>query len=183
MAQESNIKTTTPNDSTEVATKRPAIPNQHMPFLEKVMVKGNLPDPYDARDITEVVFRVMRDVMSTETIDRVDSELHDEAVDPERTRDRALHMEVSDLWQDTNPIVGFLSRIRQPLKGPAPAGIDSNLFLARVANESGMPPNYDREQVVKAIFSATKDELSEERIQEIAAWLPSGRVQELWNEA
>jgi uncharacterized protein (DUF2267 family) len=40
----------------------------------------------------------------------------------------------------------------------------------------------DREQAVKAVFSATKDELSPERIQEIASWLP-GRVRELWDEA
>jgi uncharacterized protein (DUF2267 family) len=46
-----------------------------------------------------------------------------------------------------------------------------------------MPPEHDREQVVKAIFAATKDELSSERIQEIAQWMPEGRVSELWNQA
>lgn len=45
-----------------------------------------------------------------------------------------------------------------------------------------MPPNADREQVVKAIFSATKDELSPERIEEIASWLPE-KVRQLWEEA
>jgi uncharacterized protein (DUF2267 family) len=182
MAQEPK-KTIAPNDSTEVATQRPAVADQHLPFLEKVMVQGNLPDPYDARDITEVVFRVMRDVMTTEAAERVDAELHEEAVDPERTRDRALHMEISDLWEDTNPIVNLLSRIRPPLKGPGLSGIDSDRFLFRVANEAGLPPNNDRDQVVKAVFSATKDELSEERVQEIAEWLPEGQVRQLWNAA
>jgi len=39
----------------------------------------------------------------------------------------------------------------------------------------------DRDQVVQAVFSATK-ELSEERIKEIADCLP-GRVRDLWEEA
>jgi uncharacterized protein (DUF2267 family) len=91
-------------------------------------------------------------------------------------------MEVADLWKDTNPIVGFISRIRQPLRGPAPIGIDSNLFLTRVANEAGLPGTIEREQAVKAVFSATKDELSSERIQEIAGCLPD-YIRELWEQA
>ena len=48
--------------------KGPATPiaTKNMPFLEKVMLKGNLNDIYDARDISEVVFRSMRDMMTTE---------------------------------------------------------------------------------------------------------------------
>ena len=45
--------------STQVATK-------DMDFLNKVMLKGHISDIYDARDITEVVFRTMRDLMTTE---------------------------------------------------------------------------------------------------------------------
>jgi uncharacterized protein (DUF2267 family) len=45
-----------------------------------------------------------------------------------------------------------------------------------------MPRTVEREQAVKAVFSATKDELSEERIQEIANWLPD-QVRELWEQA
>ena len=55
-----------------------AIPDEHMSFLKKVMLKGNLTDPYDARDVTEVVFRVMRDVMTTEEADRVEADLSDD---------------------------------------------------------------------------------------------------------
>ncbi|WP_017314857.1 DUF2267 domain-containing protein [Mastigocladopsis repens] len=166
-------------DPTEIEDSRTAIADEHHSFLEKVMVKSGFGDLYDARDFTEVVFRVMRDLMTRESIERVESELHQEAVP---TKEKALQMEVADLWKDTNPIVGFLSRIRQPLTGPAPIGIDSNLFLTRVANEGGLPPTIKREQAVKAVFSATKDELSQERIQEVAGCLPD-RIRELWEQA
>jgi uncharacterized protein (DUF2267 family) len=164
--------------STPIATK-------DMPFLEKVLLKSGLEDIFDARDVTEVVFRVMRDLMTTEAADRVADELHKEA---EPSKDKALQMEIADLWKDTNPLVGFLSRIRPPFErhhGPGLFNIDDDRFLFRVKNESGMAVtgyDVDREQVVKAVFAATKDELSEERIKEIAEWLP-GRVRELWDEA
>ncbi|WP_373528786.1 DUF2267 domain-containing protein [Nostoc sp.] len=166
-------------DPTEIEDTRAAIADEHGSFLEKVMVKAGFADPYDARDFTEVVFRVMRDLMTTEASDRVESELHTEAMS---TDEKALQFEVSDLWKDTNPLVGFLSRIRKPLTGPAPLGIDSNLFLRRVANEGGLPGTIEVEQAIKAVFSATKEELSQERIQEIAGWLPD-RIRQLWEQA
>ena len=36
-----------------------AIAEKDKPFLKKVMDRGNLPDLFDARDITVVVFRTM----------------------------------------------------------------------------------------------------------------------------
>ncbi|QLE54148.1 DUF2267 domain-containing protein [Nostoc sp. TCL26-01] len=156
-----------------------SIAQKDMPFLEKVKTKSGLSDIYDARDLTEVVFRVMRDLMTTEAADRVEAELHEPA---EVSDDKSLQMEIADLWHDTNPIVGFLSRVRPPWQGPGIFKIDSDRFLFRVANEGGMPPNVDREQVVKAVFSATKDELSPERIAEIASWLPD-KVLQLWQDA
>ncbi|MEH2061073.1 MAG: DUF2267 domain-containing protein [Nostoc sp.] len=166
-------------DPTEIEDTRTAIADEHRSFLEKVQVKAGFADPYDARDFTEVVFRVMRDLMTTEASDRVEAELHTEAIP---TDEKALQFEVSDLWKDSNPLVRFLSRIRQPLRGPAPIGIDSKLFLTRVANEGGVSGTVDAEQAVKAVFSATKDELSPERIQEIAGALPD-YVRQLWEQA
>ncbi len=169
---------TNPPKSSESGSSE-AIATKDQPFLEKVLVKGGLGDIFDARDVTEVVFRVMRDLMTTEAADKVESELHKEALP---TDDKALQMEIADLWHDTNPIVGFLSRLRPPFQGPGIFKIDSDRFLFRVANEGGLQPNVDREQAVKAVFSATKDELSPERIQEIASWLPD-HVRQLWEEA
>lgn len=155
--------------------ERPAVPiaSKDMAFLEKVMLKGNLSDPFDARDITEVVFRTMRDMMSTEAADRVANELHEEALP---TKDKALQNEVADLWKDTNPIVSFLSRVRPPLI------IKSDTFLFRIRQEAGLQPDVAPETVVKAVFSATKEELSQERIQEIAGFLPD-KIRELWEKA
>jgi uncharacterized protein (DUF2267 family) len=166
----------------QVSESKPAvaIADNNLPFLEKVMAKSGLTDIFDARDLTEVVFRVMRDLMTTEAADRVEAELHEAA---EITKDRSLQLEIADLWHDTNPIVAFLSRVRLPLQPTGIfRGIDSDRFLFRVANEGGMPPNVEAEQVIKAVFSATKDELSPERIQEISTWLPD-RIRQLWEEA
>lgn len=172
-------------DPTEVADSRTVIADEHRSFLEKVMAQGGFADPYDARDFTEIVYRVMRDLMTTESADRVADELHGEAVE---TKDKTLQMDIVDLWKDTNPIVGFLSRVRPPWQGPGIFKIDSDRFFFRVANEGGLERGFenedaDRKQAVKAVFSATKDELSKERIQEIAKWLPENGVRELWQQA
>jgi uncharacterized protein (DUF2267 family) len=62
---------------------------------------------------------------------------------------------------------------------------DDDRCLFRVKNEVFVAKtgfDLEREQVVKAVFSATKDKRSKERIQEVAQDLP-GRVRELWDEA
>ncbi|MEB3883539.1 DUF2267 domain-containing protein [Lyngbya sp. CCY1209] len=146
---------------------------ENLQFLEKIKVKGQLEDIYDARDVTEVVFRTMRDMMTTESADRVASELHEESV---QAKDKSLQNEISDLWQDTNPLVAWLSRLRPPLK------IDEKNFIFRIEQEGGIPRSTDAETVIKAVFSATKDELSQERISEISGYLP-GRVKEMWDVA
>lgn len=163
---------TTPRESLREGQDAP-IASKDMPFLEKVMAQANLGDLFDARDITEVVFRTMRDMMTTEASDRVESELHKEA---ELTEDKALQNEIADLWKDTNPLVSFLSRIRPPLI------IKSDTFLFRIGQEASLQPGIEPETVVKAVFSATKDELSQERIQEIAGFLPD-KIRQLWEQA
>jgi uncharacterized protein (DUF2267 family) len=182
-------KATNLSDATQLNNQpqKPAIADRDRPFLEKVTVEGGFSNAYDARDFTEVVFRVMRDLMTTEAADRVASELDNEETLPNAS-DKSLHMDVVELWQDTNPLVGLLSRVRPPWQGPGIFKIDSDRFLFRVANEGGLKRLDEdkyaaRSRAVKAVFAATKQELSEERIQEIANWMPEGEVLELWQQA
>jgi uncharacterized protein (DUF2267 family) len=155
-------------------TTQTPIQERNRSFLETVMKRGNLQDLYEARDLTEIVYRTMRDLLDGETIDRVTDEMT-------APRQPGQDM-VADLWKDTNPIVGWLSRVRPPFSKEAPLGIDDNLFLRRIEQEGGMPRNTDPITVVKAVFVATKAELSETRRQEIAASLP-GIIKTMWETA
>ncbi|MGB3136916.1 MAG: DUF2267 domain-containing protein [Nodosilinea sp.] len=130
-------------------------------FLEKVMQKASLPDIYDARDLTLVVFRSMRDLMSTEAADRTQAAFRDE--------------EIAALWKDDNPIVRALSRLRPPLN------VDTETFLRRIKQEGGIPKGVSPEAVVIAVFSTAKEELSEAQIKEISATLPDG-LQVMWDQ-
>lgn len=132
-------------------------------FLETIKTKGNLKDLKEARHAAEVVYRTMRDVMPNEAVDRVGDEL-DEAPSA-----------AEDLWTDTNPLVYFLSRVRPQLD------IRPDNFLVRLRQEANLP-GADAETIIKAVFSATKEELSQERVAEIAGYLP-GEISAYWNEA
>ncbi|TAG46976.1 MAG: DUF2267 domain-containing protein [Oscillatoriales cyanobacterium] len=103
-----------------------------------------------------------RDLMTTEASDRVEAELHKAELHKEvlPTDDKTLQTEIADLWKDTNPLVRLLSRVREPLRGPAPLGIDSNLFVRRVELEGSLPSGVKSETAIAGVFSATKDELS-----------------------
>jgi uncharacterized protein (DUF2267 family) len=147
-----------------------------MPFIETVMQKGHLEDAHKAKDITELVFRTLRDLMTTEAVDRVAAELHQHPEEVPTEEYKPLPDKVSDLWQDTNPVVGFLSRLQEPMK------FDSESFLYRIRQEANLPQGIDAETAVSAVFSATKKELSPERVEEIASFLPE-EIQEMWRQA
>ncbi|MEM1251858.1 MAG: DUF2267 domain-containing protein [Cyanobacteria bacterium P01_H01_bin.21] len=153
--------------TTPIATK-------DMAFLKKVMIRGNLKDLYDARDLTELVFRTMRDLMTNEAVQHVSDDLNSQILPS--TDKEALQEEISDLWEDTNPLVHFLSELRPPLN------FSDETFLFRVEQEGSIPQRSGPKTVVKAVFAATKDELPRDRIQEIAEFLP-GEILKLWQDA
>ena len=147
-----------------------------MAFIETVMRKGHLEDAFAAKDITELVFRTMRDLMTTEAVDRVTAELDKEQEVVPTEEYKPLPDEVEDLWRDTDPVVGFLSRIQEPMK------FDSDSFLYRIRQEAKLPAGLDVETVVCAVFAATKQELSRERIEEISTFLPE-KIKRMWSQA
>ena len=150
------------------------IVDSYTPFLEKVALKAELPDIFDARDLTTIVYRTMRDLMSTEASKAVESELKVEA--EEDVNNKRLQQQIADLWHDDNPLVAWLSNIRPPLK------FDADTFIFRIEKEGGIPRGTNGKKVINAVFSATKEELSEERIKEIAEFLP-GKVKDMWEAA
>jgi len=164
------------NNQPETSQQGPASPidSKNQPFLEKVKAKAGLEDIYDARDVTEVIFRTMRDVMTTDSSNRVSEELQGEQAVP--GDNQMLQDDISQLWQDTNPIVALLSRIRPVLN------IKDETFLFRIRQEGGLQRGVEPEVVVSAVFSATKDELSQQRIEEIANALP-GKISDIWKNA
>ena len=130
-------------------------------FLEKVMQKSNIPDIYDARDISIVVFRALRDLISTEVSERTAADLDDE--------------QIAKLWKDDNPIVAALAKLRPPLN------VDTETFLRRIRQEGGVPKNVTPEAAVIAVFSTVREELPPERVQEIAGFLPDG-LKVMWEQ-
>ncbi len=148
--------------------------DSHTPFLEKIALRAELPDIFDARDLTTIVYRTMRDLMTTEASQDIESELKVEA--KEYANNKRLQQEVADLWHDDNPLVSWLSSIRPPLK------FDANTFIFRIEKEGGLPRGTTGEKVINAVFSATKEELSQERIKEVAKFLP-GKIQDMWETA
>ena len=130
-------------------------------FLEQVMQKANFSDIYDARDTTVVVFRTLRDMMTTEASDRVEAAFTNPGI--------------AKLWRDDNLIVRLLSRLRPPLT------IDSEIFMRRITQEGSVPKDVTAQGVAIAVFSTVKSELPTETIKEISGYLPEG-VKVLWEQ-
>ncbi|MFK8182381.1 MAG: DUF2267 domain-containing protein [Phormidesmis sp.] len=130
-------------------------------FLEKVMKKSNIPDIYDARDISIVVFRALRDLMSTEAAEKTEAAFDDE--------------KIAKLWKDDNPIAATLSKLRPPLN------IDTETFMRRIRQEGGVPKDVSPESAVIAVFSTVREELPEERVNEISSFLPEG-LKVMWEQ-
>ena len=130
-------------------------------FLKKVMKKSSIPDIYDARDITIVVFRALRDLMSTEAASKVESSFDDD--------------KIAKLWKDDNPIAATLSKLRPPLN------VDTETFLRRIKQEGGVPKDVSPESAVIAVFSTVREELPAERAAEIASVLPDG-LKVMWEQ-
>lgn len=142
-------------------------------FLEVVKRKAGLEDLYDARDIAEVVFRTMRDMMNTELSDRIAAELDGKFLS---TGDGASQDKLAEVWKDTNLLVRFLSRIRKPLI------IETDTFLFRIGQEAGLSRGVTPEEATEAVFSALKQELSAECSEEVAKVLTS-ELRQAWRSA
>ncbi|MEL6580809.1 MAG: DUF2267 domain-containing protein [Cyanobacteria bacterium J06621_12] len=145
------------------------------PFLEKVALKAELSDIFDARDLTNVVYRTMRDLIPNEASEAISSELQGEEIESEASNKR-LQDEVSDLWKDDNPLVAWISKVRPPLK------FDADTFIFRIEKEGGLPRGTTGEKVINAVFSATKEELSGNVKLQVAEFLP-GKVKDMWEAA
>lgn len=154
------------------ATVAPQAASSAPCFLETVKRRAGLEDLYDARDVSEVVFRTMRDMMTTDAADRVASELQGKASSADEQIGR---QDLAALWCDTNPLVRFLSRMRAPLE------IKTETFLFRIGQEAGLSRGIYPADAVVAVFAALKSELSAERVQEIAAVLPD-EIRQAWRQ-
>lgn len=150
------------------------IVDKYTPFLEEVALKAELPDIFDAKDLSNIVYRTMRDLMPTEASKAVEAELHEEI--EEGATNKRLQNEIADLWKDDNPIVAWLSKVRPPLK------FDADTFIFRVEKEGGLPRGTTGEKVINAVFSATKQELSDETKKQISQFLP-GKIKDMWEAA
>lgn len=151
------------------------------PFLNTIKMQGHFEDDLQAKEAAEVVFRTMRDLMSAEAKNRVKQELSDKVAVPAESNPIPSHNHavdecIADLWQDTDPIESTLSANRPPQT------FDGDNFLFRVEQEASLPAGVSSKQVVKAVFQATKEELSSERVQEVASFLPD-QIQQIWEQA
>lgn len=139
-------------------------------FLEKVVERSTLETTNEAQTAVKVVFRLLRDMMPTDEIEKIENTLQEEAPNDDMT--------VADLWHDPNVMVAFFSRI-SPLRQ---LSISPGTFFLRLQQEGALPKDADPKAITQAIFSATKEELPQSRIGEIAQFLPD-EIRQIWEAA
>lgn len=143
---------------------------QQQSFLDKVLERSSLQTPNDAERATNIVFRILRDMMLNKTSNQIEADLKAGASEAEQ--------EVLDLWKDPNVMVAFFSRI-SPAQN---LHIKPGTFMLRLQQEGALPAGVAPEEVAEAVFSATKEILPAERNQEIASILP-GEIRQIWEQA
>lgn len=143
---------------------------QQKSFIDKVLERSSLQTANEAERATNIVFRILRDMMLNKTSDQIEQDLKEKA--PESEQDAI------DLWQDPNVMVAFFSRI-SPAQN---LHIKPGVFMLRLQQEGALPDGVPPENVTAAVFSATKEILSAERNQQIADILP-GEIRQIWEQA
>ena len=139
-------------------------------FLDKVIANSNLETVNEAQTATKIVFRILRDLLPREEVDKLADELREDAPKAD--------MEIKDLFKDTNPMVSFFSYI-SPVQQ---LNISRDTFMLRLQQEGAIRSDADAEQVTKAVFNATKDELSQEQIDNVTKCL-NEEIRTIWQQA
>jgi uncharacterized protein (DUF2267 family) len=143
---------------------------KHQSFLDQVMANSNLKTDTDAQKATNIVFRILRDMLPREQVDKLSTELREDAPKAD--------MEIKDLWKDVNPMVSFFSYI-SPIQQ---IEISKDTFMMRLKQEAALPDDTTPETVAKAVFGATKKELSSEQIDNVTKFL-SEEIRPIWQQA
>ena len=138
-------------------------------FLEKVIAETNLKTVNEAQTATKVVFRILRDLLPREEVDKLADELRGEEAPN-------ANMEIKDLFKDPNPMVSFFSYI-SPIQQ---LNIDKDTFMLRLKQEGAVRHDTDAEAVTKAVFSATKAEISQEQVENVANCISDDELRSIW---
>jgi uncharacterized protein (DUF2267 family) len=151
------------------------------PFIDKVTQIGHFQNRAIAEETVEAIFRSMRETMTLEAIKRVEEELKNKTAVPADevdipATDKAVEKDLAELWKDPDPVASKMSQDNPPQQ------VDSDQFLYHIDHQVNLPPGVTPESAVKAVFSLTKPELSDDRIQEIATYLPD-KIQKMWMDA
>lgn len=141
-------------------------------FLDKIIANTNLETVNEAQTATKVVFRILRDLLPREEVDKLADELRGESAPN-------ADMEIKDLFKDTNPMVSFFSYI-SPLQQ---LNISKDTFMLRLNQEGAVRHDTSPEEVTKAVFNATKDEISAEQIENVAKCISDNELRALWQQA